>query len=118
VKIKKNLFLALSYSIFIIFVSLIKIKSETDIIHLDKITHSVIYFFFCILWYYPIRELFKETVLICLFLFSIIYGVLIELLQCNLTSYRNFEFEDILSNSIGSIISCSFLFLKNNIKKS
>jgi len=41
-----------------------------------------------------------------------------ELFQGNLTSYRNFELEDILSNSIGSLIACSFLFLKNNVKKS
>ena len=121
-KIKTNLFLALSYSILIIFVSLIKIEVENiavlNITHLDKIIHAGIYFIFCILWFVPLRGLFKNATLLYVFLFSIFYGLLIELLQENLTSYRNFELEDILSNSIGSLISCSFLFLKNNIKKS
>jgi len=118
VKIKTNLFLALSYSILIIFVSLIKIESETNITHLDKIIHAGIYFIFCILWFGPLRGLFKKGTLFYVFLFSIFYGILIELFQGNLTSYRNFELEDILSNSIGSLIACSFLFLKNNVKKS
>jgi len=118
VKIKTNLFLALSYSILIIFVSLIKIESETNITHLDKIIHAGIYFIFCILWFVPLRGVFKKGTLFYVFLFSIFYGILMELFQRNLTSYRNFELEDILSNSIGSLIACSFLFLKNNVKKS
>ena len=117
-KIKTNLFLALSYSILIIFVSLIKIESRTNITHLDKIIHAAIYFIFCILWFVPLRLLFKKRTLLYVFLFSIFYGILMELFQGNLTSYRNFELEDILSNIIGSLIACGFLFLKNNIKKS
>ena len=117
-KIKTNFFLALFYSILIIFVSLIKIESETNITHQDKIIHAGIYFIFCILWFVPLRGLFKKEALLYVFLFSILFGILIELLQENLTSYRNFELEDILFNSIGSLISCSFLFLKNSIKKS
>jgi len=118
VKIKTNLFFALSYSILIIFVSLIKIESETNFVHLDKIIHVGIYFIFCILWFLPLRRLFKKGTLFYLFLFSIFYGILMELFQGNLTSQRNFELEDIFSNIIGSLISCSLLFLKNNIKKS
>ena len=117
-KAKTNLFIALSFSVLIIFASLIKIESDTNITHIDKIIHSGIYFVFCIIWYAPIRELFKKEALLYVFLFSIFYGVLMELFQVNLTSYRNFELEDILSNIIGSLIACSFLFLKNNIKKS
>ena len=117
-KIKTNLFFPLSYSILIIFISLIKIESETNFAHLDKIIHAGIYFIFCILWFLPLRRLFKKGTLFYVFLFSIFYGILIELFQGNLTSHRNFELEDILSNIIGSLISCSLLFLKNNIKKS
>ncbi len=117
-KIKTNLFIALSFSVLIIFASLIKIESDTNITHIDKIIHSGIYFVFCIIWYAPIRELFKKGTLLYVFLFSIFYGILMELFQGNLTTYRNFELEDILSNTIGSLIACSFLFLKNNIKKS
>ncbi len=117
-KAKTNLFIALSFSVLIVFASLIKIESDTNITHIDKIIHSGIYFVFCIIWYAPIRELFKKETLLYVFLFSIFYGILMELFQGNLTSYRNFELEDILFNIIGSLIACSFLFLKNNIKKS
>ena len=117
-KAKTNLFIALSFSVLIIFASLIKIESDTNITHIDKIIHAGIYFVFCIIWYAPFRELFKKGTLFYVFLFSIFYGILMELFQGNLTSYRNFELEDILSNTTGSLIACSFLFLKNNIKKS
>ena len=117
-KIKANLFFALSYLVLIIFVSLIKIESETNFVNLDKIIHAGIYFIFCIIWFLPLRRVFKKGTLFYVFLFSILYGILMELFQENLTSHRNFELEDILSNIIGSLISCSLLFLKNNIKKS
>tara|TARA_B100000029_G_scaffold322964_1_gene315339 strand:- start:1390 stop:1746 length:357 start_codon:yes stop_codon:yes gene_type:complete len=118
VKINKNLFLPLSYSILILFVSLIKIESQTDIINIDKAIHSVIYFIFCLFWFQPIKSIVKANPLMIVFIFSIIFGLMIELLQGKLTDYRNAEVGDIYFNLLGSFIACSFIYLKNNIKKS
>ena len=51
-------------------------KWTKNITHIDKIIHSGIYFLFCIVWYVPIRELFKKGTLLYVFLFSIFYGIL------------------------------------------
>ena len=111
--IKKNLVFAVFYSIFILFISLIRIESQSDIPSLDKLIHTAIYFFFCLIWH----NLFNERAIIYLFIFSILFGVFIELLQGNIVHYRSAELLDICFNVLGSIISCSFLLLKNRIKK-
>ncbi len=115
--IKKNLVFAVFYSIFILFISLIRIESQSYIPSLDKLIHTAIYFFFCLIWHNLFNELFNERAIIYLFIFSILFGVFIELLQGNIVHYRSAELLDICFNVLGSIISCSFLLLKNRIKK-
>lgn len=117
-QIKTNLLLAFFYSIFILFVSLIKIESQTDVLYLDKLVHTTIYFFFCLIWYVPFKDIFKNKTLIYLFIFSILFGVFIEFLQEKTVHYRSAELLDVWFNVLGVIIGCGFLLLKNNIKKS
>lgn len=119
-QIKTNLLLAFFYSIFILFISLIKIELQTDIdvLYLDKLAHTTIYFFFCLIWYAPFKYIFKNKTLIYLFIFSILFGVFIEFLQEKTVHYRSAELLDIWFNVLGAIIACSFLLLKNSIKKS
>ena len=117
-QIKTNLLLAFFYSIFILFISLIKIESQTDVSYLDKLVHTTIYFFFCLIWYVPFKDIFKNKTLIYLFIFSILFGVFIEFLQEKTVHYRSAELLDIWFNVLGAIIGCSFLLLQNSIKKS
>ena len=117
-QIKTNLLLAFFYSIFILFISLIKIESQTDVLYLDKLVHTTIYFFFCLIWYAPFKYIFKNKTLIYLFIFSILFGVFIEFLQEKTVHYRSAELLDVWFNVLGVIIGCGFLLLKNNIKKS
>ena len=116
--IKTNFLLAFFYSIFILFISLIKIESQTDAPYLDKLVHTAIYFFFCLIWYIPFKDIFINKTLIYLFIFSILFGVFIEFLQGKAVDYRTAELLDIWFNALGTIIGCSFLLLKNSIKKS
>ncbi len=111
-KINKKLFLALSYSIIIVFLSLIQIESQTNISNLDKYIHSIIYFIFCILWLQPIKSIFKSKPIIIVFIFSILFGLMIEFLQGILTDYRNADHQDVLFNLLGSLIACYFLYIK------
>ena len=117
--INTNFLLAFFYSIFILFISLIRIESQIDYIpYLDKLVHTAIYFFFCLIWYTPFKDIFINKTLIYLFIFSILFGVFIEFLQEKAVYYRTAELLDIWFNVLGTIIGCSFLLLKNNIKKS
>ena len=116
--IKTNFLLAFFYSIFILFISLIKIESQIDAPSLDKLVHTAIYFFFCLIWYIPFKDIFINKTLIYLFIFSILFGVFIEFLQEKVVHYRTAELLDIWFNALGTIIGCSFLLLKNSIKKS
>ena len=116
--IKTNFLLAFFYSIFILFISLIKIESQIDASYLDKLVHTAIYFFFCLIWYIPFKDIFINKTLIYLFIFSILFGVFIEFLQEKVVHYRTAELLDIWFNALGTIIGCSFLLLKNSIKKS
>ena len=122
--IKKHFLLAFFYSIFILFISLIKIESPIDfsylykLVYLDKLVHTAIYFFFCLIWYIPFKDIFINKTLIYLFIFSILFGVFIEFLQEKVVHYRTAELFDIWFNALGTIIGCSFLLLKNSIKKS
>ena len=116
--IKTNFLLAFFYSIFILFISLIKIELQTDVSYLDKLVHTAIYFFFCLIWYIPFKDIFINKTLIYLFIFSILFGVFIEFLQGKAVDYRTAELLDIWFNALGTIIGCSFLLLKNSIKKS
>jgi VanZ family protein len=118
VSIKTNFLLAFFYSIFILFISLIKIELQTDVSYLDKLVHTAIYFFFCLIWYIPFKDIFINKTLIYLFIFSILFGVFIEFLQEKVVHYRAAELLDIWFNALGTIIGCSFLLLKNSIKKS
>tara|TARA_Y100000758_G_scaffold4775_1_gene4104 strand:+ start:132 stop:488 length:357 start_codon:yes stop_codon:yes gene_type:complete len=118
VSIKKHFLLAFFYSIFILFISLIKIESPIDFSYLDKLVHTAIYFFFCLIWYIPFKDIFINKTLIYLFIFSILFGVFIEFLQEKVVHYRTAELLDIWFNALGTIIGCSFLLLKNSIKKS
>ena len=119
--IKTNFLLAFFYSIFILFISLIKIELQiegSDLENLDKLVHTAIYFFFCLIWYIPFKDIFINKTLIYLFIFSILFGVFIEFLQEKVVHYRAAELLDIWFNALGTIIGCSFLLLKNSIKKS
>ncbi len=110
--IKTNFLLAFFYSIFILFISLIKIESQIDAPYLDKLVHTAIYFFFCLIWYIPFKDIFINKTLIYLFIFSILFGVFIEFLQEKVVHYRTAELLDIWFNALGTIIGCSFLLLK------
>jgi len=121
VSFKTNFLLAFFYSIFILFISLIKIELQTEgsyLENLDKLVHTAIYFFFCLIWYIPFKDIFINKTLIYLFIFSILFGVFIEFLQEKVVHYRAAELLDIWFNALGTIIGCSFLLLKNSIKKS
>ena len=62
----------------------------------DKTYHFIAYFFFMFSWLYTFLKNIKYLILGCL-----IFGIVIEILQGTITSYRTTSYLDILANSVG-----------------
>lgn len=78
----------------------------------DKFLHILAYFVLSSIWYFSLKEKikkpsFKYTLIVCM----IIYGIILELLQGGMTTYRTGDFYDVIANTIG-IILASLLFNK------
>jgi VanZ family protein len=90
-----------------LYLSLISARSASkfnvwDFVGIDKLGHLVFYSLFSFLWCMGLaRNTFnKKNILI----FSISFGVLMEICQLYLFNGRSFELYDILANIIGSFI--------------
>lgn len=83
--------------------------------HKDKIVHFTFYFFTTIIGSYALREFKQQEIslksaAIKMFIFSVLYGMVIEVLQYSLTRNRHGDFYDFLANTIGAL--CGFLLIK------
>ena len=113
---RNRLFIAIFFTIFIALISLVSLKG----VHLlkasnsDKIGHILAYFILCLSWLnalknFPPRK--NRKYLLIFFLVS--YGIILEVLQDVLTTYRQADLYDIIANSMGVILAF-FLFEKLN----
>ena len=111
--------IALFWTILIAFLCLVQFNSlpSVGISGIDKYVHCTFHFVFTILWsiYFSsfLREIILKTV-IKIFLVSVSYGVLIELLQGEFTKTRKADFMDVLANSIGALIAVITLLIYKN----
>lgn len=86
----------------------------------DKILHLSAYFVLTLSWllaFYKSEKLKIKVNLIIVAVF--IYGIIIEVLQGVLTSYRQADLFDIFANLVGIIIAWAFfrgIFFKNRMK--
>ena len=78
----------------------------------DKILHALAYFVFTIVWFlafYFTLKLSRTKSFIYTFLFSVAFGVLIEILQQQLTTYREGDVLDVVANTFGTILALLLL---------
>lgn len=101
-----------------------KLKKLPDvgISNADKIFHSITYLVLALLWYGTLLLKFKlpnVKALIYSAIFSIIFGIIIEVLQGMVTVTRKPDFEDVIANSIGVFIAVGIALVYNRtqIKK-
>ncbi|WP_299219585.1 VanZ family protein [uncultured Aquimarina sp.] len=87
----------------------------------DKIGHLLAYFVFTIVWFLfffyseKLHKKFSQS-LIWASILSFLFGILMELLQAVLTSYRSPEWNDVLANTSGIIFALIILkTLKNKL---
>ena len=104
------LLIAVAITLILVILSLIKIPAhKLGITHLDKWQHCFAYFVLSISWlivFYKKKK--KLLVVLC----CILLGVIIEILQNELTSYRTGDYHDVIANSLGVLLG---LFAFNKI---
>lgn len=93
---------------------------DVDIPYFDKIAHLGIYtvlsgllYGFCVRHF----KISKSKMMIAAFLSASAYGVLMEILQHLFFESRSFEFYDIISNIMGSLLGILFVNIFFNSKK-
>ena len=79
----------------------------------DKIYHLIAYGLLCFLWYKVFYDFKIKNAIGIAFIISIIYGIIIEVLQGQYTDARDPSIMDSVANGIGVMIVSLFLIVKN-----
>lgn len=115
------LWLAEIWTLTIAFLCLVSFKKlpSFGVKSADKYVHFTFHFVFTILWamYLIKKESDKnkilKTILIKVFLASLVYGILIEIAQSLFTTTRQGDILDVMANATGSIIAVLFLSIND-----
>jgi len=110
-----NFFLIAAFVITIVIscLSLIKTpKIDTGFSNIDKLYHLFAYFTLSLFWLFSFYK--KSSLKYFIVLACLIYGILIEVIQHTLTTYRTGDYKDAIANTLGSIFG---LIVFNQIKK-
>ena len=117
--LKKNFIYALSifYTIALTILSLIPLK---DLPNLntgfdDKIAHFLLYALFCLMWFLSFQFFKIKRSLFLAFAFSVLFGLIIELLQSEVTAYRSADVLDFLANTIGALAMSTLIYIKKEV---
>jgi VanZ family protein len=110
--------LVILYSVALTVVCLIKIEgiNKVGISFGDKIFHSLSYVVLTFLWFNTLFNKFKlnkSKALMYAVIISIIFGIIIEILQGTLTVYRSADINDVLANSLGVMFTAAVIGIKN-----
>lgn len=107
----KTIYIAIIITIIIAILSLIKVgKQPIQFKYLDKVEHTIAYFVLALLWLLALRKFrIKGIVVITV----VLYGVLLEVLQSELTTYRTFDYMDMIANTFGVLLAfVAYLFIE------
>ncbi|MGC1205373.1 MAG: VanZ family protein [Flavobacteriaceae bacterium] len=117
---KSALLLVIIYTILLTFVSLIKPENipNIEVSYSDKIFHFLAYclltfFWFCAFFYHFNFK--KSKSIIFAAIVSIVFGIIIEVLQDKLTTYRTLDILDVVANTSGVILAVLVLVINKNI---
>lgn len=122
--LKKYAFkLAVFYTVILGALSLIKIPSitKTSISHSDKILHFIAYALLTLLWYIALSAKQKKKIKNAIYhaaLFSVVFGIIIEVLQNVITKTRVADYYDVLANFSGVVLTVVLVlvYLKTEVK--
>lgn len=118
-----SLLLSVLYTLILSALSLIKIDGIVKELPSfnDKAAHALVHFIFVVLWfatyYYKFSFKYNKSIAFAV-LFSLIYGISIELLQGYFTVSRQSDFKDIFANVLGMVFaSLLLLYIKKRMLK-
>jgi len=121
---KHALIIALAFSSILTFLSLVRLGNMPDIgvTFSDKVYHFIAYALMVLVWfnYVSTRKSFNKTKQILLaIVISVVFGMIIELLQGALTATREADLNDIVANNLGALTTALFLWLmpSKDVKK-
>jgi VanZ family protein len=121
---KYALSITIFYSAILLVLSLIHISGiqEINYSNTDKIFHFLAYSALAWFWfralYHKFNYSFNKSIVITAVV-SILFGIVIEILQAKITSTRVAESNDVLANTLGVGLTITILFLskKSDVKK-
>lgn len=121
-KVKPLLFIAILYSVAISILFFVPSsefsKVKIPIYGLDKIVHGTIHFILINLWmlYFYVKNDFRFKVksVLLLFLSLMLFGIIVEILQGQLTDSRGADIFDIAANLTGSLLGILFFKIAIN----
>ncbi len=106
---RNSLLIAIIATLFIAVLSLSavpKLNMGLGIKSGDKYLHFIAYFGLTILWYFALKDRIKEKVFkFFVPLALVLYGIILEGLQSNLTTYRTGDIYDAIANTAGVIVA-------------
>ena len=111
---------AIFYSLALATVSLIQLKSlpNVGISFADKIFHFLAYSMLAFLWFNTFFFHFKTRTtkaIVYSTLFSIIFGIILEVLQGSVTAYRSSNVYDALANTLGVLFTMIIILANKKI---
>lgn len=112
------LLLVVVYTLLVTYLSLAKllVPEELHIEGSDKIGHFIAYFVFVCIWMFflfyssKVSKSFLGSVLFAVLL-GVGYGILMEIAQATLTTYRSMDWKDALANTFGALLAALFVFV-------
>lgn len=109
-------FITLAYMTLITIISLSNFDSASkfQFPHMDKLIHCLIYFIFYLLVFNTTKVYKLKKSLIISIIFSIGFGILIEVCQPIFTLNRQFEVLDILANTVGVFLMVILINSRNS----
>ncbi len=107
----KLIWITSSYTLGIVFMSLINPNKlpSTSISISDKLLHTLAYAILILLWLSIVNLKSKLKVFFAVFLSLTLFGIILEVLQAWITTYRTADWADVIANTVGLIIG-SILF--------
>jgi len=116
---RDNFFIiAIGITLCIAYLSLIKTPKVVLVYSAnDKVYHIIAYFTLTICWLFSFFK--KPSLKYRIVVFCLLFGIIIEVMQQSLTSYRTGDYKDVLANIIGivlGLIAFNLVLKKNKVK--
>ena len=105
---------AIIYTIALIVLSLVRVSDmpEFGTDYDDKIYHIIAYVILTLLWYFAFKSQINKNQILILALSCSAFGIVIEVLQERLTTYRVNDTLDIVANVVGVLLGITYIFYR------